>query len=134
MRAVCPALRSRGMPGRENLIVKLVKVMMMGAALVLGTAVLAMPAMKTAFTDLYKPKAEGVIAKANCLLCHVSMTSLKKLDPYGAAMQTEMKKAKTKKLTADILKKIETLDSDKDGVKNIDEIKADTLPGDPKSK
>jgi hypothetical protein len=32
------------------------------------------------------------------------------------------------------LSSIEKLDSDKDGVSNINEIKAGTLPGDPKSK
>jgi hypothetical protein len=52
-----------------------------------------------------------------------------KLNPYGLDMQTEMKKAKSKKLTPAILKELENLDSDKDGKKNIDEIKADSNPG-----
>jgi hypothetical protein len=43
-----------------------------------------------------------------------------------------MAEAKTKKLTADIFKKVEDLDSDKDGVKNLAEIKADKNPGDAK--
>jgi hypothetical protein len=51
------------------------------------------------------------------------------LNPYGQDMAKVMKADKTKKLTPAILKKIEQLDSNKNGRKNIDEIKADRNPG-----
>ncbi|MCW5942813.1 MAG: hypothetical protein KIS66_11305 [Fimbriimonadaceae bacterium] len=49
-------------------------------------------------------------------------------------MVAALKQENTKVLTGSVLKKVEGLDSDKDGVKNIDEINADKMPGDPKSK
>lgn len=41
---------------------------------------------------------------------------------------------KGKKAAAASLKAVECKDADKDGISNIAEIKAGTLPGDPKSK
>jgi hypothetical protein len=48
----------------------------------------------------------------------------------------DLKKAMgaSKSFTAAMLTKTAALDSDKDGAKNAAEIKAGTLPGDPKSK
>jgi hypothetical protein len=91
----------------------------------------AKPDNLNAFKALYAPKEGTALAKAGCLICHVEMKDLKKLNPYGADLKKQLEK--TKDSTA-ALKAIEGLDSDKDGVKNIDEIKAGTLPGDPKSK
>jgi len=51
-----------------------------------------------------------------------------KLNPYGVDF------AKQRTRDAAAFKAIERLDSDKDGVSNLDEIKAGTLPGDPASK
>jgi hypothetical protein len=65
------------------------------------------------------------------MACHVKG---KELNVYGKDVQKAMQEKKTKDLTAEILKSIEKLDSDKDGVSNGDELKAGTLPGDPKSK
>ncbi|MEP0767253.1 MAG: hypothetical protein HRF45_13025, partial [Fimbriimonadia bacterium] len=62
----------------------------------------------------------------------VGMT--KKLNPYGQALDKLVQADKGKKLTAEILKKLNDVDSDGDGVKNLAEIKAGTMPGDPKSK
>jgi len=97
----------------------------------LATAALAMPTFKEPFTTAYKIAKGSALDKAGCKLCH---TVGAKLNPYGEDMKKAMAELQTKKLNADVLKKIESLDSDKDGVKNIDEIKADKLPGDAKVK
>jgi hypothetical protein len=98
------------------------------AALVLVcSAALAAVAWQKTFNDLYKPKANSAAAKAKCELCHVKSKPKKELNPYG-------KMLKGKKIEAASLKAIEKKDADKDKVSNIAEIKAGTLPGDPKSK
>lgn len=80
------------------------------------------------FTTKYKISKDSKLGKATCMICH---TSLKggKLNPYGEDIKAEMKKEGTHKLTAEVLEKVEKLDSNKNGVKNIDEIKKDQLPG-----
>lgn len=100
----------------------------------LSCAGVAMPTFLPVINTQYKPKKGGVVAKATCALCHASKTKLKAFNPYGADLKKALDTAKTKKLTAEILKTVELLDSDKDGLKNGDELKADKLPGDPKSK
>jgi len=100
----------------------------------LVTAALAVPSMLVEFKAAYKnviPKGSA-LEKAACETCHVGHTP--KLNPYGEDIKKALTAAKSKKLTPEILKKVENLDSDKDGVKNIAEIKKGTLPGDPKSK
>ena len=82
------------------------------------------------FNTKYSLKKDGTLAKAKCTLCHLK--ALPKLNPYAGDMKKEM--AGAKKLTPEILVKLEGLDSDGDGVKNGIEIKADTLPGDKTSK
>ncbi|HEY3413028.1 MAG TPA: c-type cytochrome [Armatimonadota bacterium] len=106
-------------------------VMTLALATVAGTT-LALPPFVGDFQKTYKVPAGSALAKANCATCHIGMTP--KLNPYGQDLKKAMATLKTKKLTADVLKKIEKLDSDKDGVKNGVEIKKGTLPGDPKSK
>ncbi len=91
---------------------------------ILSTAALASIAWQKLFMDTYKPKADSELAKAKCKICHVKGSEL---NVYGKALNAKPK-------TAASLKAVEKLDSDKDGVSNIDEIKAGTLPGDAKSK
>ncbi len=102
------------------------------AILVLTLAVPALARSKvwTAFSDLYKPKDGGTIAKARCTTCHVTADDYSKLNPFGADVKPQWEKSETDAA----LKAVEKLDSDKDGFDNITEIKADTLPGDPNSK
>ena len=107
---------------------KLTKLVVTVGTAVLATAAIAMPTMTGVFKDTYKPAADSEVAKAGCATCHVAKSV--KYNPYGEDLKKAMAEAKTKKLTADVLKKVEALDSDKDGAKNIDEIKAGTLPGD----
>jgi hypothetical protein len=94
----------------------------------LGALAMAFAPLGKTFNDHYKVAKESSLSKAACAVCHVSPKG-GKLNPYGLDMQVEMKKAKSKKLTPDILKALESLDSDKDGKKNVDEIKADSNPG-----
>ena len=97
------------------------------AVLIIASAAYATAAWSKLFTDTYKPKkADSAIVKAKCQLCHMKKMS-EGLNPYGTAL-------KGKKIVAASLKAVEKLDSDKDKFTNIAEIKAGTLPGDPKSK
>jgi mono/diheme cytochrome c family protein len=94
------------------------------AVLLIAGAAFASAAWSKLFMDTYKPKTGGAIVKAKCQLCHTKGVAL---NPYGTSL-------KGKKIEAASLKAVEKLDSDKDKFTNIAEIKAGTLPGDPKSK
>jgi hypothetical protein len=99
--------------------------------MLIATAALAMPTYTMEFTTNYKIAKDSALKKTNCGVCHVGMSA--KFNPYGTDLRKVMGELKTKKMSADVFKKVEDLDSDKDGVKNIEEIKADTNPGDAKS-
>jgi hypothetical protein len=88
----------------------------------------AMTAYSKTFNEHYKVKADSNLAKAACMTCHVGVKG-GKLNTYGLDLQKAMTAKKAKSLTPDILTKVEGLDSDKDGVSNIDEIKKDSNPG-----
>ncbi len=104
------------------------------ALIVLSVSAFALPQYVKDFKSTYSLKPGTALAKAGCVICHVSNGS-PKLNPYGADLAKAMKEEKAGKLLkGSVLKKVEGLDSDKDGVKNLDEIKKGTLPGDPKSK
>lgn len=107
-------------------------VLVVGALLV-GSVALAMPAYQKVFNSTYKISDNSAIGKAGCAVCHLSKTQTNKWNAYGEDIRKAMKAANTHILTRSILQKVESLDSDKDGFSNIAEIKADTLPGDPKS-
>lgn len=95
-------------------------------ALVGGIACATLNWQKT-FNDLYKPKSDSAIKKAKCALCHLDSAGKKDLNPYGKLL-------KGKKVESSSLRSVEKKDADKDKYTNIEEIKAGTLPGDPKSK
>jgi len=92
---------------------------------------LATPKMQAVFIKTYPAPKDSALAKAKCTVCHVKG---KELNVYGKDLQKALQEKMNKDLTAEILKSIEKLDSDKDSVSNGDELKAGTLPGDPKSK
>lgn len=92
---------------------------------------LATPKMQPLFNRTYPVGKDSDVAKAKCAVCHVKG---KELNAYGKDIEKEMQARKTKDLTVEILRAVEKLDSDKDGASNGDELKAGTLPGDPKSK
>jgi hypothetical protein len=102
----------------------------MGSAALLSSAAMALPTFTGVFTGTYHVKADSALGKAKCGACHVGTS--KNLNPFGADLKKALAGKKT--LTAAILKKVESKDSDKDGVKNGAELKKGTLPGDPKSK
>jgi hypothetical protein len=98
----------------------------------LATWTAAKPTDLPTFKQLYSPKDGTALASAACLTCHAKMPPTKTdLNPYGVDVQ---KAAAGRTVDSAVLKKIEKLDSDKDTFSNLDEIKAGTLPGDPKSK
>lgn len=99
-----------------------------------GTTLLANLDNQKAFVTKY-PDAKASLGK--CSTCHVKSLPKKEdheMNAYGKDVQT--KAVVDPKAEKKIYKfeKIESLDSDGDGVKNVDEIKAGTNPGDPKSK
>lgn len=104
------------------------------AVAITGVAALAMAKVNFVadFESTYGVKKTSALGKAKCAVCHVGKTV--KLNVYGKDLAEAMKREKTKVLTGSVLKKVEGLDSDKDETSNLDEIRADTLPGDPKSK
>ncbi|MCM3875902.1 MAG: thrombospondin type 3 repeat-containing protein [Thermoanaerobaculia bacterium] len=104
------------------------------AAVCVATTLLANLDNQKAFVAKY-PDAKASLGK--CSTCHVKPLPKKEeheLNPYGkdllakAAVDPKAAKKEFK------FEKVEGLDSDGDGVKNVDEIKAGTNPGDPKSK
>ncbi len=99
--------------------------------LALMMSALATPKYLVTFLKAYPAPKDSALAKAKCAVCHVKG---KELNVYGKDVDKVMKEKKTKDLAAEILKSVENLDSDKDGVSNGEELKAGTLPGDPKSK
>ena len=103
---------------------------MIGGLMALTVTACALPPFGKVLATNYKIEKGSALKKADCSVCHVGKKT--KLNPYGEDVKQALNGAK--ELTADILKKIEDKDSDKDGVSNLDEIKADKLPGDAKSK
>ena len=99
-------------------------------AAVLSTTMLAfgVVASMKLFDTVYKIGPDAKLHEAKCLVCHTSPKG-KTLNPYGKDLEAVMKAKGTKKLSEDILRSVEKLDSDKDGMSNIDEIKADRMPG-----
>lgn len=99
--------------------------------MLLTSAAIALPPMLKVFETNYKPAKNGKLVKAKCAVCHVA-NGKTALNAYGKDLKEKLGESKT--LTPEILKSVEAKDSDGDGASNIDEIKADTLPGDAKSK
>ncbi len=104
-------------------------------------AALAMIAFSTtvlATMELQKDLiAKYPTSKANCATCHVKKMAKKgdaELNPFGKdAVAKAIVDPKAEKKVYDY-KKIDALDSDKDGKTNLEELTAGTNPGDPASK
>ncbi|MBS1707585.1 MAG: DUF2231 domain-containing protein [Armatimonadetes bacterium] len=85
-----------------------------------------------AFNKHYSPKDGGKVSTASCAVCHVSSEDFK-FNPYGKDVKAKMKELGKDAVDEAVLVALEAKDSDEDGTPNGDEIKADTLPGDPAS-
>jgi hypothetical protein len=104
-----------------------------GMVLVLATAAtsaMATPVYSTTFTVTYSLKPGTRLASVPCAACHVGTEA--PLNAYGKDIKAAMKKAGSMKLTSAVLISTNNLDSDKDGYTNVQEIKVDHKPGDPK--
>lgn len=73
----------------------------------------------------YNMPADSEFVKAKCGACHTGKNG-GKLNAFGHDLKGAL--GGSKKLTVDTFKKIESLDSDKDGKRNGDELRAGTLP------
>lgn len=104
------------------------KLLFICAATGVFATAMALSTFSKVFVEKYGVKEGSDLAKNACAVCHVKPKG-GKLNPYGKDIQVVMKAENAKKLTPAILAKVENLDSDKDGVKNIDEIKKDANPG-----
>ena len=101
-------------------------------------ALLAFSTTVLATMELQKEmNAKYPTAKANCATCHVKKMAKKgdaELNVFGKDMVAKaIVDPKAEKKAYDY-KKIEALDSDKDGKTNLEELMAGTNPGDPASK
>lgn len=76
--------------------------------------------------DTYKFPDGSPAAKAKCMVCHTSKMG-GKLNAYGLDLKAALKGSKN--LTGAVMHSIDGLDSNKDGVKNGDALKAGKLPG-----
>ncbi|MCW3095020.1 MAG: putative rane protein [Chthonomonadaceae bacterium] len=90
----------------------------------------ALPQYYSIVKTTYAVKAGGAIDSKSCGVCHVDPAGGGAVNPYGKDVKTFLKAAATKTLTSELLHSIDAKDSDGDGFANIDEFKADTLPGD----
>jgi len=105
------------------------KLMITAAGLAtLAISAIALGGFMVTFDKTYAVEKDSVLGKSKCMVCHTDKAG-KKLNLYGADLQKAMKAAGSKKLTAAIIKAVEQMDSNGNGKKNIDEIKADALPG-----
>lgn len=104
---------------------RIVVVSVIGA---LAAASMALSSFNGVFNKTYNIDPNTPLGKASCAVCHIGKHG-GKLNPYGKDMAAAMKAANTKKLSAEILHKLDNLDSTKTGSKNIDKIKVGKNPG-----
>ena len=77
--------------------------------------------------ETYKFPSNSPAAAAKCQLCHVGKMGGQALNAYGKDVKAALKGSKT--MTPAVLHSIDNLDSNKDGVKNGEALKAGKLPG-----
>ena len=97
------------------------------AAFVVATAVMATVPWGKLFKTTYKIDKDTPLYKAKCAACHVKSNGKGGLNAYGKLLDK-------KKANKQSLKAVEGKDADEDGFNNLAEIKAGTLPGDKTSK
>lgn len=97
--------------------------------LALGSFASATPDNWETFKKVYMIKPGSRIFKAECMTCH---TEVPNHNPFGKDAKAAAM-SNNGVLTLEILRSIESKDSDGDGWTNADEIRQDFLPGDPNS-
>ena len=97
--------------------------------MMLGVSAFALTGYYNAFATTYKLNKTSGLGAQSCAICHVSKKAGKLLNPYGKDIAAAMKAAKTHKLTPEILRKVEKLDSTKSGATNISKILKGKNPG-----
>jgi uncharacterized membrane protein len=90
----------------------------------------AFPQFLTVVKTTYSVKTGGAIDLKHCGVCHVDSAGGGAVNPYGKEVKTFLKSAASNTLSAELLHSLDAKDSDGDGFTNLDEFKADTLPGD----
>jgi hypothetical protein len=89
----------------------------------------ALASYSKVFQATYGVSKDSNLGRHACQVCHITPKGGAKLNPYGKDVKATLKAAHTKKITEAILRSVENLDSDGDGVKNGAQIRADRLPG-----
>lgn len=102
--------------------------------LIASLSALAISALTTApaskiFESTYSIKSDSTLGKAKCGVCHATKMGGKKLNAYGLDLQKAMHSANLSKITPELLHKLDGVDSNKNGTKNADDIRADKMPG-----
>jgi uncharacterized membrane protein len=97
-----------------------------------GGASYGAPEYYDAFMSHYKLRDNSPFAEKGCAICHVSDSDFG-LNPYGRDLKKAEADAGKSQVDVAILESVEALDSDGDGTSNGEEIRAQTLPGDPSS-
>lgn len=90
----------------------------------------AFPQFLTVVKATYAVKTGGTIDAKRCGVCHTDSAGGGAVNPYGKDVKSFLKATATQTLTSAGLHSLDARDSDGDGFANIDEFKADTLPGD----
>jgi len=101
---------------------------------VFAAQAIALPAYMDAAATAYKYKPGGSLSGKGCNLCHAGQTNQNSLNFYGKDVQTALKSGPSTTVTPELLRTLDSKDSDGDGWPNVMEFQADTLPGDPLSK
>lgn len=92
----------------------------------LAAAAMALSGFSSVFNTKYNVSKTSNLGKLGCAVCHASPKG-GKLNSYGRDVKTALNGSK--KLTPAVLAAVEGMDSNKDGVKNGDSIRADKAPG-----
>lgn len=96
------------------------------AAVVQGA--LSEPEFLDTFTTKYHIKDSSNLGQASCGICHVSEEDTT-FNPYGKQIADYLTDHNLKVVDDSVLTAVENLDANGNGVSNIDEIRADKLPG-----
>lgn len=102
--------------------------------LLMACHVHALPAYLDAVKTTYAFKPGGTLDSRGCNVCHAGATNRNSLNFYGKDLQAAFNASQASTISPALLHSIDSHDSDGDGWTNGDELKADTLPGDPASK